>query len=80
MLAAVGAMGANGPFYQLAAVLYEAVNWRGRVWWLHSATTRALVQIRHPATTAVATPAVQVLLEFVVEHIREPSGGKSRAC
>src|SRR6516162_883159 len=31
------------------------------------------------STTAVATPAMQVLLEFVVEHIREPSGGKSDA-
>jgi hypothetical protein len=29
--------------------------------------------------TEAATPAVQVLLEFVVEHIREPSGGKSCA-
>jgi hypothetical protein len=31
--------GANGPFYQLAAVFYEAVTGRGagmdRVWWLH---------------------------------------------
>ena len=30
--------------------------------------------------TEAVTAAVRVLLEFVVEHIREPSGGKSCAC
>src|SRR5215468_2729658 len=31
------------------------------------------------AATAAATPAVCVLLEFVVEDVRKPSGGKSCA-
>ena len=62
-------------------MFYEVVNWLGR----GQAWTRVVASLSHHAdiasghVTGPATPAVQVLLEFVVEHIREPSGGKSCA-